>query len=155
MISHNPSTWLSLRRNVRFGDTDAAGVMHFHQIFRWAHEAWEESLDKYGISPKEIFPSSKGKEEDPHISLPIVHCKANFIAPIYTGDQVIIDLLPKQLDKSTFEITTKFQREETIVAIALIRHLAINKDTRVRCNLPDKICLWLEASNICKGPKVL
>ena len=30
--------WLELRRVVRFGDTDAAGVMHFHQLLRWCHE---------------------------------------------------------------------------------------------------------------------
>ena len=45
----NPQDWLQLERRVRFGDTDAAGVMHFHQLLRWCHEAWEESLQRYGI----------------------------------------------------------------------------------------------------------
>ena len=36
-----PPAWLQLHRKVRFGDTDAAGVMHFHQLLRWSHEAWE------------------------------------------------------------------------------------------------------------------
>jgi 1,4-dihydroxy-2-naphthoyl-CoA hydrolase len=34
-----PSTWLQLQRTVRFGDTDAAGVMPFLQLMRWCHEA--------------------------------------------------------------------------------------------------------------------
>ena len=50
------SHWLQIERTVRFGDTDAAGVMHFHQLLRWCHEAYEESLARYGISAEEIFP---------------------------------------------------------------------------------------------------
>ena len=30
--AQNSSDWLLLCRTVRFGDTDAAGVMHFHQL---------------------------------------------------------------------------------------------------------------------------
>ena len=45
----SPDHWLQLERRVRFGDTDAAGVMHFHQLLRWCHEAWEESLERFGL----------------------------------------------------------------------------------------------------------
>jgi len=47
--------WLNLKRRVRFGDCDSANVIHFHNLLKWSHEAWEESMDKYGIpnqSPK-------------------------------------------------------------------------------------------------------
>jgi 1,4-dihydroxy-2-naphthoyl-CoA hydrolase len=43
------SDFLLLCRSVRFGDTDAAGVMHFHQLLRWCHEAYEESLEIFGV----------------------------------------------------------------------------------------------------------
>ncbi|MEY3545364.1 MAG: hypothetical protein RLZZ247_1521, partial [Cyanobacteriota bacterium] len=33
----NPESWLLLCRTVRFGDTDAAGVMHFPQLLHWCH----------------------------------------------------------------------------------------------------------------------
>ena len=41
---------------MRFGDCDSANVIHFHNLLKWSHEAWEESLDKYGIPLNEIFP---------------------------------------------------------------------------------------------------
>ena len=44
-----PKNWLMLKRKVRFGDCDSAGVIHFHNLLRWAHESWEESIDIYGI----------------------------------------------------------------------------------------------------------
>ncbi len=50
------NSWLLLLRTVRFGDTDAAGVMHFHQLLRWCHEAYEESLERFGIVAATVFP---------------------------------------------------------------------------------------------------
>ena len=56
-------TWLQLRRVVRFGDTDAAGVMHFHQLLRWCHEAWEESLEAHGLAAEAVFPGCRRDQE--------------------------------------------------------------------------------------------
>ena len=47
-----------LKRKVRFGDCDSAGVIHFHNLLKWAHESWEESIDIYGIPYQDIFPSA-------------------------------------------------------------------------------------------------
>lgn len=53
----NPNSWLILCRSVRFGETDGAGVMHFQQLLRWCHEAYEESLERFGLNAAEIFPT--------------------------------------------------------------------------------------------------
>ena len=45
------------RSVVRFGETDAAGVMHFQQLLRWCHEAYEESLERFGLEPAALFPT--------------------------------------------------------------------------------------------------
>jgi hypothetical protein len=34
---------------VHFSDTDAAGVMHFQHLLGWCHQAWEDSLEQFGI----------------------------------------------------------------------------------------------------------
>ena len=49
-----PADWLILQKKVRFGDCDSAGVIHFHNLLKWAHEAWEESIEIYGIPYKDI-----------------------------------------------------------------------------------------------------
>ena len=51
-----PSDWLILQKKVRFGDCDSAGVIHFHNLLKWSHEAWEESIEIYGIPCNDIFP---------------------------------------------------------------------------------------------------
>ena len=148
--SSNPTTWLNLRRDVRFGDTDAAGVMHFHQLMRWCHEAWEESLQRYGIAAVEIFPGGRGSESEPTIALPVIHCAADFLKPVHGGDELIVTLEPERLDPGSFELRSTFllKHPETIVARGLIRHLAIDIASRRRCHLPESVDRWLEASGL-------
>ena len=145
-----PSTdhWLQLKRHVRFGDTDAAGVMHFHQLLRWCHEAWEDSLQRHGIAAESIFPGCRGQAAWPDIALPVVHCEADFIRPVHGGDCLQVLLEPQRLDPGSFEVRSRFQIDEIDVARGLIRHVAISTNTRQRCPLPEAIDLWLEASGM-------
>ncbi|MFM7313613.1 MAG: acyl-CoA thioesterase [Cyanobium sp.] len=147
-----PSDWLLLCRTVRFGDTDAAGVVHFHQLLRWSHEAFEESLERFGIAAAALFPTP---EALPEVALPIVHCSADFRAPLVCGDPLAIQLEPQRLDPGCFEIRYRFRSGEREVARSLTRHLAIGSRDRQRCNLPDPIQRWLEASAVGRGVRAL
>ena len=138
--------WLCLEQVVRFGDTDAAGVMHFHQVLRWCHEAWETSLERYGIAASAIFPGCRDQQSTPAIALPVVHCEADFSRPVHGGDQLKVLIAPERLNPGSFEVRTRFLLEEVDVARGLIRHVAINSTTRQRCALPEGIDRWLEAS---------
>ncbi|MBM5814527.1 MAG: acyl-CoA thioesterase [Cyanobacteria bacterium M_DeepCast_100m_m1_067] len=140
--------WLLLCRTVRFGDTDAAGVMHFHQLLRWCHEAYEESLERFGVSAAEVFPTPG---HVPAVALPIVHCSADFLAPLACGDPLAIQLEPRRLDPGSFEVLYSFRSSERDVARGLTRHLAICADSRQRCPLPEPINRWLEASSLGQG----
>jgi 1,4-dihydroxy-2-naphthoyl-CoA hydrolase len=192
MATPAPPPWLRLERRVRFGDTDAAGVMHFHQLLRWCHEAWEESLERYGITAAAVFPGAmpaaaprpapeaparaEGNRDgdgnqtslgtpDPGpaappprpeaapaaVALPIVHCSADYRQPLYCGDRLLILLEPQRLDPRAFTVTYRFQRDGNEVARGLIHHLAISSDSRRRCDLPEPIQRWLEASALGGG----
>lgn len=148
----NPSDWLLLCRTVRFGDTDGAGVMHFHQVLRWSHEAWEESLERFGIGAAEVFPTAV---HAPAVALPIVHCDADFRRPLHCGDPMAIRLEPLRLDPCSFEVRYTFSSQGQEVATALIRHLAIAAADRRRCPLPEPIQRWLEASSLQRGVRPL
>ena len=152
MAPMDPSSWLIIRRKVRFGDTDAAGVMHFHQLLRWCHEAYEESLERFGIAADELFPTPGNT---PPIALPIVHCSADFRKPLGCGDPLAIQLEPQRLDPSCFEIRYLFRSANQEVAVGLSRHLAIAVTSRRRWALPEPIARWLEASSLGGGPRPL
>jgi 1,4-dihydroxy-2-naphthoyl-CoA hydrolase len=139
------SDFLLLCRSVRFGDTDAAGVMHFHQLLRWCHEAYEESLEKFGVSPAQLFPRP-GLELE--LLLPIVHCSADYLAPLSCGDPLAIHLAPCLLDSSSFEVGYRFNSAGLAVANACIRHVCIHAIDRKRAPLPASISRWLAASAV-------
>ncbi len=153
----DPSGWLLLHRRVRFGETDAAGVMHFHQLLRWCHEAYEESLEAFGISAAAIFPTpgrtpethDTGDPGPPKVALPIVHCRADFLAPLVCGDPLAIGLAPRRLTSGSFEVSYNFtclDGPSRLVARGFTHHVAIEATSRRRCGLPEPIERWLEAS---------
>ena len=138
--------WLLIHRHVRFGDVDSAGVIHFHNLFRWAHEAWEESLQSFGISAVNIFPSFSKKNESPIVALPIVNCKANFVMPIRIGESLQLSIQPQKVDDQSFQVLIKFNRGKDLVASTMLHHIAIDSKTRKRCLLPEDIKLWINSS---------
>jgi 1,4-dihydroxy-2-naphthoyl-CoA hydrolase len=137
---------------VRFGETDAAGVMHFQQLLRWCHEAYEESLERFGIASAAIFPTPG---HAPAVALPIVHCSADYRRPLVCGDPLAIRIRAKRLDPGSFELAYTFSSDGEEVARALTRHLAIDGVSRRRCPLPDPIQRWLEASGLQGGVRPL
>jgi 1,4-dihydroxy-2-naphthoyl-CoA hydrolase len=130
---------------VRFGDTDAAGVVNFTQLLRWCHEAYEESLECFGVAAAEVVPTPGSQLE---VALPIVHCSADYFRPLVCGDAITIRLGPVRLDLGSFEVHYSFTSSEQTVAQGLTRHLAIETSSRRRCSLPTAIHRWLEASNL-------
>ena len=144
--------WLLLCRTVRFGDTDAAGVMHFVRLLEWCHQAYEESLERFGLAAAEVFPSLG---RSPEVALPIVHCSADFRRPLVCGDPLAIQLEPRRIDPGCFEVQYRFSSGADPVAQGLTRHLAIAAATRQRCALPETINRWLEASGLGSGVQPL
>ncbi len=148
-----PGHWLHQSRSVRFGETDAAGVMHFHQLLRWCHEAYEQSLEAFGLSSAEIFPGPAWRTElpggvsHPVVALPIVHTRADFKRPLFAGDALVITLAPVALEEGLLEVRYRFEAGGFEAATALTRHRAIEAATRQRCALPEPIARWLKASN--------
>ena len=141
-----PKNWLILKRKVRFGDCDSAGVIHFHNLLRWAHESWEESIDKYGIPHQDIFPDANSHENQ--IIFPIVNCEANFLSPIKIGDLLSIKILPKKINNHLFQVNTFFLKDEINVAEGKIIHCSLDVDSKLKVKLPDQLERWIEASNI-------
>ena len=148
MEKRNPREWLCLKRTVRFGDTDAAGVVHFHEMFRWCHETWEESLEKYGIVLLEIFPTTQINSYQLDVALPIVHCEANYFKPLYVGDNITIELNPEKLDESSFVLRFKLVKNNEDIGSINIKHVSINPISRERCTLSEQINMWLYQSSL-------
>ena len=122
--------------------------MHFHQLLRWCHESWEESLQTFGVHPTDVFPGCRGPHSFPDVALPVVHCSTDFLGPVHAGDGLVVTLEPRRLDPGSFEVSSNFLHAGSSVARGLLRHVAIKATTRRRCNLPEGVDRWLEASGL-------
>ena len=137
--------WLNLKRKVKFGDCDSANVIHFHNLLKWSHESWEESMDLYGIPLNEIFPDGVSKEKS---AIPIINCEAKFFGPINFGDLLSIQIKPQKINNHLFQIKTLYFKDAIKVAESLIVHCSINPNTRVKTDLSEQLEKWIEAANI-------
>ena len=148
MEKRDSREWLCLKRTVRFGETDAAGVVHFFEFFRWCHETWEESLEKYGIVLQEIFPTTQTNTCELDVALPIVQCEANYFQPLYVGDTINIELNPEKLNESSFLLRFRLLKNGENIGSINIKHVSINPITREKCALSNQINIWLYQSNL-------
>ena len=142
----NSADWLIFKRKVRFGDCDSAGVVHFHNLLRWSHESWEESIDIYGIPSKDIFPDFSSSKNQ--TIFPIVNCEANFLSPIKIGDLLKIKISPQKINNHLFKVNTFFIKNKTKVAEVKIIHCSLDIDSKNKVNIPDQLERWIEASNV-------
>jgi 1,4-dihydroxy-2-naphthoyl-CoA hydrolase len=116
---------------VQFRDTDAAGVVYFANIFSICHIAYEASLIASGIDLKTFTNNSE-------FAVPINHASADFYKPLYCGDRIIIELTPRSIDSSRFEINYQLGS-----ATAITKHVVIDPSTRERKELPEILANWL------------
>ena len=148
MEKRNPREWLCLKRTVRFGETDAAGVVHFLELLRWCHETWETCLEKHGVVLQEIFPTNQINTSHLDVALPVVHCEANYFQPLYVGDTINIELNPEKINDSSFVLRFEFKKNGAKIGTANIKHVSINPITRDKCALSKQINLWLYESSL-------
>ena len=141
-----PADWLILQKKVRFGDCDSAGVIHFHNLLKWSHEAWEESIEIYGIPYQDIFPDFSIRKSQ--IIFPIVNCEANFFAPIKIGDFLKVKIAPYKINTHLFQVNSLFIKNGNKAAEGKIIHCSLDADSRNKIELPDQLERWIEASNV-------
>lgn len=127
-------------RTVHFQDTDAAGVVYFANVLAMCHEAYEASLATSGISLKSFF-------NNPTVAIPIVHASVDFLRPLFCGDQLLIQVMPKSITDSKFEIDYQHfvaTAREQLVAKAITKHVCIDPVNRTKTLLSPEMRQWFQ-----------
>ncbi|MEG4403730.1 thioesterase family protein [Microcoleus sp. MON2_D5] len=131
-------------RTVRFQDTDAAGVVYFANVLAMCHEAYEASLAASGINLKAFF-------SNPQVAFPIIHASVDFYRPMFAGDRLMIQLMPKQVTGDEFEIAYQVFSGEVAgrsAAKALTKHVCIDAVSRARKQLSEDLMQWMRKFEI-------
>lgn len=121
---------------IRFHETDGAGVVYFANGLVMCHGAYEASLAAAGLDVGAFFRAEA-------VAYPIVHASMDYRRPLRCGDRVAIHLAPARLDDSSFEIQYQLKLEDRAVAQAVTRHVCIEVANRRRSPLPAAVEHWL------------
>ncbi len=94
-----------LEYRVRWGDTDAAGIVFYPNYFRWFDDAGHEFLRAAGL-PQEVL------WEEHQILLPILEAGCRFWTPVFYNDLLAIHTTVTELRTRTFRLEHRVLRGE-------------------------------------------
>lgn len=106
-------------RRVQFYETDAQGVVHHSNYFRYFEEARGEFLREKG------FPYSKLRSLGMEVVLLNASCE--YKKPLFYDDIFEIHMNLEELTRFTFTFSYKVFKEEELICLAKTKHCVVKK----------------------------
>lgn len=94
---------------VRWGDTDAAGIVFYPNYYKWMDEATHEYFSSLGYSSSKLYAEKQ-------IGVPLLEANCIFKGPLLFEDHVIVESAVEELQNKVFKLRHVFTRGEQIVA---------------------------------------
>ena len=123
-------------RLIKMCDTDASGVIYFSHVPQIALESFEDFFQSQKVHLGTFL-----REGD--FLLPIVHTEANYMGPIFLGDQVMVSLSLKSLGETSFTLATSFHKEQLVASCEIV-HVVQSKKTKKSISIPDNLKKLIE-----------
>jgi len=117
-------------------DIDAAGIVFFAHLFRYAHEAYEQFMLSIGFSLVDILREKK-------YLIPLVHAEADYAMPLAHGDNISISLRVEKVGTSSFTLVYIFTDENKVErAVVKTVHVVLSAKDKKKTNVPAE---WEQA----------
>jgi 4-hydroxybenzoyl-CoA thioesterase len=94
---------------VRWGDTDAAGIVFYPNFYKWMDEATHEFLAAIGLPSSTLY-------SEQQVSVPLLEANCQFKSPLFFEDDVIVRSSVVEMQRKVFKISHKFFKGEKMVA---------------------------------------
>ena len=94
---------------VRWGDTDAAGIVFYPNFYKWMNEATHEFFSAIG------FPASKLFTKE-HIGVPLLETHCVHKSPLFFEDKVILRTSVEEVRNKVFKMSHQFFVEDRVIA---------------------------------------
>lgn len=131
-------TLFSDRRNVRFQDVDAAGIVFYPRVLEYMSDAYVAFLGACGMHvPRSI--------EAANYRIPLVHAEADYHAPMRFGDPIFVDVVAVKLGRTSFQVGYRIRHENgRIAAVGQTAHVTVSLPNFVPMPIPDELRAALE-----------
>ncbi len=128
------------QHTIRLEDTDAAGVVYFARLLSICHYAYEAAIAQAGIQLAQLLAEGE-------LAIPIVEAQIRFLVPLYWGDEITIEVFPRETEASQFQVSYTIYKlgSDRPVSHASTHHVCINPKTRQRQPLTPQLTQWLHS----------
>jgi len=120
----------SARYRVHWSETDAAGIVHFSNFFRYCERAEEDFLYSLGVC------ECVGREGRPVIAFPRVHSECSYEAPLRPGDVFRVDIDEVVIGNKSITYRFTIVNESLGRKSAVCRIVAVAYDLREGRSIP-------------------
>lgn len=118
---------------VRFGDTDAAGIVFFPNFYKWMDEASHEFFAKLGHPTSRLLSVEK-------VATPLLESKCEFKKPLFFEDEVVLRTEVLEIHNKVFKLAHTFYRGQTLIATGYtLRAWTLFEDRPKAIPIPDTI----------------
>ena len=124
---------LIIRRIVKFGETDAAGVVYTGRFLDYALEAFDTWL-------RLVLDLPWPEQAALGIGTPAVSCQLEFARPLRAGDRLDVEVLLDRIGGGSFTVRTTGRnaaQEQVFSATMIFASIAMESRTPVR--IPDRL----------------
>ena len=94
---------------VKWGDTDAAGIVFYPNFYKWMDEATHEFFAAIGLPTSTLYAEQQ-------VSVPLLEANCQFKSPLLFEDHVTVRSTVVELHQKVFKISHRFFKNEKIVA---------------------------------------
>ena len=94
---------------VRWGDTDAAGIVFYPNFYKWMNESTHEYFTALGYSSSKLFAEEK-------IGMPLLETHCVHKSPLFFEDKVVLHTSVTEVRNKVFKMSHRFFVEDRLVA---------------------------------------
>jgi len=124
---------------IPFQDIDAAGIVFFAHLFRYAHEAYERLMVRIDHPLQALL-------ADGRYLLPLVHAEADYRQPLRHGEVVRVRVRVERLGNTAYTLGYRFvDEQDRLRATARTVHVVLDADSRSPTGIPQPLAEALEA----------
>lgn len=99
---------MDYRFKIRFGDTDAAGIVFYPNYYRWMDEATHEFFSHIGYPTDELMSKN--------IATPLLEANCVFKSPGLFNREVVLTTKVEMIREKVFKLVHQFKDGNTILA---------------------------------------
>ncbi|KWW11019.1 4-hydroxybenzoyl-CoA thioesterase [Peribacillus simplex] len=121
------------RFGVRWGDTDAAGIVFYPNFYKWMDDATHEFLSAIGYPTSTLYAEQQ-------VNVPLLEANCQFKSPLFFEDRVTVRSAVVELHQKVFKINHEFFKDEKLVAEGFeIRAWTSFKEKPKSYPIPDEV----------------